>query len=177
MSTGHPAAVEVRGNWWRHSPVGGDPWFRPQPHADNRWQRGEVVGAIYFADSRETAWAEWYRHLAERAIPAMEALPRELWRWDADLDEVVDLRRAAALDAVELPVPRPGRSGWPAFQRVGEALHADGWRALVAPSAARPEGLVLCVFRISDQHPNGINPVPPPERVNEPPIPPTGMTT
>ena len=147
MASPDPAAVAIRGSWWRHAPLGGDPRHRPARPASSRWQRGHVVGALYLADSPETAWAEWYRHLAERAIPPMQTLPRELWRWRVDLERVADLRSAEALAACELPMPRPSRADWPPFQRVGEALHRAGWPALVAPSAARPSGLVLCVFR------------------------------
>ena len=88
----------------------------------------------------------WYRHLAESAIPPMQTLPRELWRWRVDLEGVptsppgTRLPRASSGGATE-----PRRLA--AFQRVGEALHLAGWPALVAASAARPSGLVLCVFR------------------------------
>jgi RES domain-containing protein len=171
-----PAAVAIRGNWWRHAPLGADPWHRPSVPASNRWQRGEIVAALYLADTPETAWAEWYRHLAERAVPPMQTLPRALWRWAVELERVADLRTPAALEVLGLSAPRPGRADWPPFQRAGEALHAAGWPALVAPSAARPDGFVLCVFRPLTR-PAGIEPCPPPERVDEPPAPPRGMRT
>jgi RES domain-containing protein len=177
MASPDPAAVAIRGNWWRHAPLGGDPWHRPAVPASSRWQRGQAVAALYLADSPETAWAEWYRHLAERAIPPRHALPRELWRWRVDLGRVADLRSVEVLAAYELSMPRPNHADWPPFQRVGEALQRAGWPALVAPSAARPSGLVLCVFRPGREQPPGIEPVPPPERVEEPPAPPRGMTT
>jgi RES domain-containing protein len=177
MPSPDPAAVAIRGSWWRHVPLGGDPWHRPAVAASNRWQRGDVVAALYLADSAQTAWAEWYRHLAERAIPPMQTLPRELWRWHVDLERVADLRSPEALAARGLSPPRPTRADWPRFQRVGEALHGAGWPALVAASAARPSGFVLCLFRPGPAHPAGIEPVPPPERVDEPPAPPRGMTT
>jgi hypothetical protein len=97
MPSPDPAAVAIRGSWWRHVPLGGDPWHRPVAPASNRWQRGEVVAALYLAGSAETAWAEWYRHLAERAIPPMQTLPRDLWRWQVDLEHVADLRAPEAL--------------------------------------------------------------------------------
>jgi RES domain-containing protein len=177
MASPDPAAVAIRGSWWRHAPLGGDPWHRPAVPANNRWQRGHVVAALYLADSPETAWAEWYRHLAERAIPPMQTLPRELWRWHVDLARVADLRSREALAERKLAMPRPNRADWPRFQRVGEALHQAGWPALVAASAARPSGLVLCVFRRDREQAPGIEPVPPPERVEQPPAPPRGMTT
>ena len=73
MAIAEPAAVAIRGSWWRHTPPGGDPWHLPAVPASNRWQRGRVVAALYLADSRETAWAEWYRPIARPA--GMEPCP------------------------------------------------------------------------------------------------------
>jgi RES domain-containing protein len=176
MPSPDPAAVAIRGSWWRHAPLAGDPWYLPAIPASNRWQRGTAVAALYLADSPATVWAEWYRHLAERALEPLAALPRALWRWDVDLDRVADLGTPAALASAGLARPRPGRDDWPHYQRAGEVLHAGGWPALVAPSAARPAGRVLCVFRAVPR-PAGVRPCPPPARVDAPPVPPRGMTT
>lgn len=51
-------AIAVAEIWWRQTPHGGDPLFRADPPSDGRWQRGETVGALYFADCEQTAWAE-----------------------------------------------------------------------------------------------------------------------
>lgn len=165
--------IALAGVWYRQIPAGGDPLYRPPDPGDSRWQRGRVVEAIYFADSEATAWAEWYRALAEAALPPRQVLPRDLWRWR------IKLRRAADLSDLEragLPSLVPSRRQWPAFQAVGERLHADGWPALVAASAARPEGRTLCVFRTTRNLP-GRTPLPPPTRVPEPPLVPTGLRT
>ncbi len=76
-------------------PHGGDPLFRGDPPSDGRWQRGEVVGGMYFADSEATAWAEWYRALAEFAIPPDRQMPRDLWRWQIGVERVADLSAPA----------------------------------------------------------------------------------
>lgn len=89
---------------------------------------------------------------------------------------VADLSTAERLAAFGLDPPRPGRSGWRAYQEVGEALAADGWAGLVAPSAARPAGLVVCLFRGTGAV-AGIRAVPPPTHVDQAPAPPRGMTT
>ena len=167
---------QVTGFWLRHQPAGGLPLARREPPPDNRWQRGDVVDALYLADSEPTVWAEWYRHLAERGLPPEAAMPRDLWRWRVDV-EVADLSDAARLAAIGLAPPRPGRRGWPAFQAVGEELAAVGWAGLLAPSAARPQGSVLCLFRRPDGTVAGARPVGPPRRVARPPAPPTGMVT
>lgn len=139
------AAIRVADTWWRQLPAGLEPQLRPERLPDARWQRGTVVDALYFADSPETAWAEWYRWLADSGLEPRAGLPRDLWRVEIVIDEVVDLRDEGALKAVGLPRPRPDRGQWPAFQAVGEGLFAEGRPAIVAPSAARAGGSVLCV--------------------------------
>jgi RES domain-containing protein len=102
-------------------------------------------------------------------------MPRALWTWEVDV-EAADLSGADQLAAVGLAPPVPGRRTWPPYQRVGERLWREGWAGLVAPSAARPEGRVLCLFRTADEAP-GARPVGRARIVHEPPAPPTGMTT
>ena len=127
------------------------------------------------ADSEETAWAEWYRLLAEAGIPPHRALPRDLWRFRIDV-EVADLSSERRLRRVGLDPPLPKRSEWLAFQRVGERLQGEGWSGLVAPSAARPDGRVVCLFRVSGRF-RGVRRLRPPRWVDSAPVPPRGMTT
>jgi len=139
-------SITVDGPWVRHVAAGVDPAVRPHPPSDNRWQRGHVVDALYLADSVLCAWAEWYRHLAEAAIPPNFSLPRNLWSHEVQALEVANLSDSTRLTCVGLNRPRPGRGGWPPFQAVGEQLHGEGWRGLLVPSAARPDSKVLVVF-------------------------------
>lgn len=169
------AAVVVRGRWVKHTYPGSLPLPERDPPPDNRWQRGDVVDALYLADSDETAWAEWYRHLAERMIPPLAQIPRELWTWKVNV-EVADLSTPQRLADAGLQLPTPDGTSWAAFQRVGERVARDGWAGLMAPSAARPAGKVLCLFRDEDGV-RGARPVPPPREVTEPPPPPTGLRT
>lgn len=172
--------TSVRGVFFRHVPVDGEPLFRPEHPADGRWQRGGVVEGFYLAGDEETAWAEWYRALAELAMPPMRQMPRDLWRFEVDLGEVADLSSADRLAAVGLPPPLPTRSQWPRFQSVGEELASDGWAGVLytsASRAARSEGShALCLFR-SAKAITGVDPVGPPARYDEPPAPPSGLRT
>lgn len=169
--------IPVAGTWWRLTPARAKPLFWTPEPADGRWQRGHVIRALYLADAPATAWAEWYRHSAELAVPPQERLPRELWRFDIALTEVADLTDPATLAAHGLPRLEPSRRQWAATQQVGEAYHAVGARGLVAPSAARPDGRVLVVFRPEPGAISGVTPVPPPERHSELPPLPTGLRT
>jgi len=169
------SAIAVRGRWVKHTYPGSPPLPDREPPPDNRWQRGEVVDALYLADTEATAWAEWYRHLAERMIPPLAQMPRELWNWKVDV-EVADLSTSARLAAVGLAPPAPDHFSWHQYQRIGEQLSKDGWLGLLAPSAARPNGQVLCLFR--DRYGVvGAEPLRPPRRIDEPPPPPTGLRT
>ena len=150
---------------------------RPDPPADNRWQRGAVVDALYLGESADTVWAEWYRYLAEVVIPPQAALPRDLWRWEIDIDHgIADLTTLDRLKGVGLPEPLPGSSQWPAFQKAGEALWEAGLKGVLAPSTARPEGRTLCLFR-EGRTVDGATPIPPPQEYRSPPIVPKGMRT
>lgn len=155
--------------WWRHARVGLRFAAVPAPPPDGRWQRGSVVAALYLADSEATAWAEHYRALAERGLPPAEGFPRNLWRCDVTIARVADLSSRERLAAVGLSIPRPMRSDWPPFQVVGDQLFADGWAAVLAPSAVRPDnGRSLAVFRRNGDFP-GVRPPRRARRVNAPP--------
>lgn len=169
------AGIAVRGLWFKHTYPGSPALPERQPPPDNRWQRGDVVDALYLAETEETAWAEWYRHLAERMIPPLAQMPRELWTWKVDV-EVADLSTLERLAAAGLGVPIPGRPSWPPFQRLGEQLWREGRAGLLVPSAARPTGRILCLFRNKDRL-LGAEPLPPPRTITEPPPPPTGLQT
>jgi hypothetical protein len=170
------ASTPLAGTWWRHIPAGADVDYEPHDPADNRWQRGTVVEALYFSDSEATVWAEWFRWLAEAALPPKHGLPRDLWRWKISLAHVADLTDDGRLARVGLPRILPTRTQWPTFQSTGEQLHNDGWPAVVSYSAARPEGRTLCVFRTARRIP-GTRPAPPPDTITELPMVPRGLRT
>ena len=108
-------------------------------------------------------------------IPPLAQMPRELWTWRVDI-VVADLSTRESLADVGLSTPAPGRRNWPAYQSIGEQLSKEGWAGLLAPSAARPEGKILCLFR-DKRGLRGAKALSPPRRVDEPPPPPTGLRT
>jgi hypothetical protein len=169
-------ATRATGHWIKHAYPGSAPLVQRDPPPDNRWQRGAIVDALYLAEDEETAWAEWYRHLAEVGVPPNEQMPRDVWTWEINV-ELADLSDPDRLARIDLDVPRPGRRTWPPYQRVGEALYAEGWSGLITLSAARPGHQVLCLFRPATGAVTGAKPLSPPRRVEQPPSPPTGMTT
>ncbi len=169
-------ATNASGTWWRHIPHHGLVYERPDPPADGRWQHGATVEGFYLANDTATAWADWYRALAELGFSPMQQMPRNLWRFDVDL-EVAGLSDSEHLARVGLAPPPPGRDTWPPYQAIGDQLWQEGWAGVLAPSAARPaQGLILCIFRTTDAIP-GTKPVPPPRVHRLPPVVPTGLRT
>jgi hypothetical protein len=106
----------------------------------------------------------------------MHQLPRDHWRYRVPWLDVADLTTADRLSRVGLGPPTPGRRTWPPYQAIGETLWSEGWPGLLAPSAARTDGPVLCLF-VEDPATLPAEPVPPPRVITEPPAPPTGMRT
>lgn len=135
-----------------------------------------MVRALYLADSADTAWAEWYRHSAELGVPPASRMPRDSWRLSVRLTDVADLTADGVLTAHGIEALAPTRRQWPVTQRVGEAYFRDGWRGLIAPSAAHAGGRVLAVFRPLPAVP-GVRPLPPPRHHLELPPLPTGLRT
>ncbi len=160
----------------RHIPHGGNPLYRPPHPADGRWQHGNVIEAWYLADEPATAWAEWYRALAGTGLPPALTLPRDLWNWRVDLNRVALLDSEERLERIGLPMPLPTEFQWPPFQIVGEALHHEGYKALLVLSAARPEHCNLVVFR-AEREVAGCAPQPPPMEMAEVPPVPRGLRT
>lgn len=52
-------------------------------------------------------WAEWHRWLAELGIEPLHGLPRELWRYRANLSSVADLTSTETLAALGLTSAEP----------------------------------------------------------------------
>lgn len=168
-----PTRIPLAGIWYRHVRAGGDPLGLPPAGARGRWQRAHVVGALYLADSPETAWAEFYRATAEMELPPGSLMPRDLWRYRLELDAVADLSDPTALAGAGLPPAAPDREQWPAFQAVGERLAQAGADGVLYASAARPAHRCVCIFAGALEKVEPLEH----ERVDAPPAPPRGMRT
>jgi RES domain-containing protein len=165
-------AVEVDGEWIRHAPHHSSLLGRASVPTDGRWQRGLTVGGLYLADEPGTAVAEWYRYLAERGLPPAHAIPHDHHVWRVEL-EVANLSDTDRLARIGLDPPLPSRRIWPRFQDVGEALWREGLAGLLAPSAARPDHFVVCVFTAT-WPPDGCTPLRSIE-ITEIPLPPSDL--
>ncbi|MBV9193915.1 MAG: RES family NAD+ phosphorylase [Solirubrobacterales bacterium] len=142
----HIRRVPVSGTWVRHVPAGGRALGTGRRGTAGRFHRpGEI--ALYLADSMETAWAEWYRALAERGRSPADDLPRDVYRISVRLRDVVDVSAAAGRKGLGLPAQmRPAASQRPAFQELAATLRAEEAQGVLYRSAARSRAPCLCVF-------------------------------
>lgn len=168
------AWVPIEGIWVRHAYAGPEVARHVYPHGrPGRWQTERVL-ATYLADREPTAWAEFYRFMAERETPPEDAMPQDLFRVRVELERVADLRTEKARRRLGLPRMRPSREQWPAFQAVGEALAEQGAQGVLYASAARTRSVCLCVFEAGLA---GLSVVGAPVTVVVPPPPPRGLRT
>lgn len=167
-------SIVVQGEWIRHAPHRSALVGRTADPTNGRWQRGAVVRGLYLADEPATAIAEWYRLLAELGLPPERSVPHDHHVWSIEL-ELANLGDDARLAALGLSLPQPSRRTWPAYQDVGEHLWRAGWEGLLAPSAARPGSLVVCIFQAREWPPAGCQPTRAIEVSSVPPQP-SGMT-
>ena len=166
--------VPVRGAWSRHVRAGEAGLASGRGGRGGRFHRPGQP-AVYLADSDATAWAEWYRWLAEQAYPPEQGLPRDLHRMAVDLDTVIDLSSAAARRTAGVPERmRPAHSQWAAFQDKADEFRAAGAQGVLYSSAARTRSLCLCVFEAGLA---GLRIEGEPVRVLAPPAPPRGLRT
>jgi len=135
-----------------------------------------VVRALYVAGTEETAWAEWYRYTSEQGAPPASRLPRDTWRIAIDVTDIGDLSDMATLGLHGITELLPTRRQWRTTQPVGESYHHDGYRGILAPSAAHVGGQVLTVFRPLPALP-GILAIPPANHYTDLPALPTGLRT
>lgn len=168
------ARVPVRGTWVRHVPARIDPLVTQRRRTGGRFHRPGQL-ALYLADDEQTAWAEWYRALAERGQTPTDDMPRDLHKIAVVLDSVADLSSPTARKAAGLPARMsPTRSQWPKFQAIAARLIAEGAHGVLYGSAARSRSLCLCVFETGLA---GLSIEDEPVRVLLPPAPPRGMRT
>lgn len=166
--------VPVDGTWLRHVHPSVDALGVGRSRHGGRFNPPSVP-ALYLADSEPTAWAEWYRWLAEEGRSPADFVPRDLYRVSVDLLEVVDLSSMTARRQAGLPTRlRPSRAQWPAFQAVGERIASSGAQGILYSSAVRGRAKCLCVFEagLARLQLDG-----PPRRVVDPPAPPRGLRT
>lgn len=134
---------------WRHVPRGAEPLhYGFLLKASGRWNRQGRYGCLYCALSASGALAE-YRKAVERGI--LERLsPRELVSIRVvRVSPVLDLTDANDRRKFRITMPKirsDDAAGIEACRAVADRARAEGYHALMAPSAARGGGVNLVIF-------------------------------
>ena len=69
-------AIAIRGEWIRHAPHRSALLGRPLEPSDGRWQRGDIVRALYVADEPDTAVAGYRFGSRARPRPGRRTWPQ-----------------------------------------------------------------------------------------------------
>ncbi len=100
---------------------------------------------LYLGLDRRTVVDEFERLARRQRRDPADFLPRAFYRYVLVLQNVLDLRDAAALEASGLSPAELTSDQLEACQRVGLAAHHAGREGILAPSAAG-DGTVLALF-------------------------------
>lgn len=100
---------------------------------------------LYLALGLDTVAAELRRSAARTGLDVIDALPREVFRYDLDVGRVLDLRDPSTVETLETTLDELLAADRLRGQQIGvAALHADV-QAILAPSATGT-GTVLAVL-------------------------------
>lgn len=143
---GEVALRHLRGTGWRHLSPGYDPLSGEGARLHGgRFNPPGSFPVLYLCESRACVVAE-LRRLGERqAIGMAGLLPRVLWRYDVDLEGVLDLADPDRRDDLGVDLDVLVGPDWRSCQRLGAAAYDAGVCALRTPSATGV-GVVLAVF-------------------------------
>jgi RES domain-containing protein len=136
----------LRGTGWRHLSPGYDPLSGEAARLHGgRFNPPGSFPVLYLCEIRACAVAE-LRRLGERqAIGMAGLLPRVLWRYEVDLEGVLDLADPDRRDELGLGFDVLVGPEWTSCQRIGAAAYEAGVCALRTPSATGV-GIVLALF-------------------------------
>ncbi|MDP2481161.1 MAG: RES family NAD+ phosphorylase [Candidatus Palauibacterales bacterium] len=115
--------------------------------ARGRWNRAGEYGCLYTSLTAEAARAEHAKYL-ERAGTA-RTRPRELVSIDVDVRPVLDLRDVATRRSLGISLARitgDDPADLDACRAVADWARGQGYRAILAPSAASKTGTTLAVY-------------------------------
>ena len=131
---------------WRHLPPEYDPLSGEGARLHGgRFNPPASFPVLYICQGRPCAVAELKRLGERQAIGVEGLLPRALYRYEIDLDRILDLTDVDVRAQVGLGVDALIGPDWTACQELGVAAHALGVRGINSPSATGVDD-VLAVF-------------------------------
>jgi RES domain-containing protein len=111
---------------------------------DARWHRRHGPAHLYATDSVDTMWAEHHKHLPAN-VDAAQVVVR-VAALDVEGLRVLDVANAVGRRTVGVSLGQLVGDDYGPCQELADRAAAHGYEGILAPSAARPSGLVLVVF-------------------------------
>lgn len=134
------------GSAFRHQPPQYSPLSgRGARIQGGRWNPRDSFSVLYLGLDEQVIVAEFRRLVERQARTVNDFLPRMLYRYDLELNALLDLRSEDARAAVGLSLADIRADDLRACQVVGEAAHHGGQEGVLAPSATGV-GEVLALF-------------------------------
>lgn len=140
-----PHAIELKAVYYRYSNYDTPFWARPNTRP-GRWHSTGMPATQYLSSSVDGAWAELIRAetLVSEEEVSMVRMP--LWQARIDVAGIADLSTSAAVEAAGLNVADLTADDHGACRVEGDRLREEGFRGVLAPSAALPGELSLILF-------------------------------
>lgn len=119
-------------------------------HASGRWNRPAEYGCLYTSLSREGAEAEHRKYLKRAGLTRTRAArARDLVSIDVEVEPALDLsnRNVRRRLGIEIPdITSDSEEGIETCRAIADLARAEGYRAILAPSAAAAGERVLAIY-------------------------------
>lgn len=139
-------AVPFRGLAYRQQSPGYDPRSGAGARqAGGRFNPPQSFPVLYLGTSMRTLVAELAKAASRIGLDLDDVLPREVFRYEIELDAVLDLRDPETLAVLGVSLEDLLAEDRTTSIAIGEEALAAGWQAIWCPSAAR-DGDVLAIL-------------------------------
>ena len=115
------------------------------PGHSGRYHRAGGARTWYGSSSEDAAWAEFFRHYAEKDIDPFEVI-RRVGTISFEGLVALDLTDAQIRDALGLTQAELIADDYAVCQRLADRAREAGFEAILAPSAGLPEATTLAIF-------------------------------
>lgn len=139
-------AVPFRGSAYRQQAPGYDPRSGAGARqAGGRFNPPQSFPVLYLGTSMRTLSAELSRAADRIGLTIDDVLPREVFRYEVELDKVLDLRDPDVLALLDVSIDKVLAEDRTTSVAIGEEALAAGWQGIWCPSAAG-DGDVLAIL-------------------------------
>jgi RES domain-containing protein len=139
--------MTVSGTFYRCADYDTPVWSRPND-LSGRWHTADRrTSAQYWSYSPLTAWAERLRATGVTDENDVVEIRGQLWVGQVSFTAIANLTDQAWLDWLHVTAEALIEDNHDGCRRIGALLRERGASGLIAPSAAKPDGLNLVIFK------------------------------